>query len=244
MTTTDLHRDEVLELDPTRLALVGDVGGTNARFALVDPDLDPTRLISAMSLRCKDYATPAAAIADFVARTGLGRLPTFAVIAAAGPVNEGVVHMTNLAWTLSEADLRGQGFLSARLLNDYAAAAFAAPLLDFHDAPCLGGPASAPEYETLAVLGAGTGFGVSALARDPFAGDVFVFRGRSGSLIKCLWHDGIGLSLYAKRLERGRFIWPSTVGGVVCLTTAQMGYLLDGIDWRNPQQSWRPTRAG
>ena len=81
MTTTDLHRDEVLELDPTRLALVGDVGGTNARFALVDPDLDPTRLISAMSLRCKDYATPAAAIADFVARTGLGRLPTFAVIA-------------------------------------------------------------------------------------------------------------------------------------------------------------------
>lgn len=169
MTTTDLHRDEVLELDPTRLALVGDVGGTNARFALVDPDLDPTRLISAMSLRCKDYATPAAAIADFVARTGLGRLPTFAVIAAAGPVNEGVVHMTNLAWTLSEADLRGQGFLSARLLNDYAAAAFAAPLLDFHDAPCLGGPASAPEYETVAVLGAGTGFGVSALARDPFA---------------------------------------------------------------------------
>ena len=45
-----------------------------------------------------------------------------------------------------------------------------------------------------------------ALSRDPFAGDVFVFRGRSGSLIKCLWHDGIGLSLYAKRLDRGRFV--------------------------------------
>ena len=70
------------------------------------------------------------------------------------------------------------------------------------------------------------------LGRDPFAGDVFVFRGRNGSLIKALWHDGVGLSLYAKRLERGRFIWPSTVGGVVHLTGGQMGYLLEGIDWR------------
>jgi transposase len=50
------------------------------------------------------------------------------------------------------------------------------------------------------------------LGRDPFAGDVFVFRGRSGSLIKALWHDGVGLSLYAKRLERGRFIWPPVNG--------------------------------
>ena len=45
-----------------------------------------------------------------------------------------------------------------------------------------------------------------SLGRDPFAGDVFVFRGRGGSLIKALWHDGIGLSLYAKRLDRGRFV--------------------------------------
>lgn len=82
------------------------------------------------------------------------------------------------------------------------------------------------------------------LGRDPFAGDVFVFRGRSGSLLKALWHDGVGLSLYAKRLERGRFIWPSTVGGVVHLSGGQMSYLLEGIDWRNPQQSWRPARAG
>ena len=49
------------------------------------------------------------------------------------------------------------------------------------------------------------------LGRDPFAGDVFVFRGRAGSL-KALWRDGIGLSLYAKRLDRGRFVWPATGG--------------------------------
>src|SRR5258707_7835872 len=62
------------------------------------------------------------------------------------------------------------------------------------------------------------------LGRDPFAGDVFVFRGRAGSLIKALWHDGIGLSLYAKRLDRGRFVWPATMNGVAALTAAQMGY--------------------
>jgi transposase len=82
------------------------------------------------------------------------------------------------------------------------------------------------------------------LGRDPFAGDVFVFRGRSGSLIKALWHDGIGLSLYAKRLDRGRFVWPQTVDGVVALTAGQMSYLLEAIDWRNPQQTWRPELAG
>ena len=83
-----------------------------------------------------------------------------------------------------------------------------------------------------------------ALKRDPHAGDLYVFRGRSGSLIKILWHDGIGMSLYAKRLERGRFIWPSAMVGVVSISTSQLAYMLDGIDWRNPQHTWRPTAAG
>jgi len=68
------------------------------------------------------------------------------------------------------------------------------------------------------------------LGRDPFAADVYLFRGRSGSLLKALWHDGIGLSLYAKRLDRGKFIWPQTVDGVVVLSPGQMGYLLEGND--------------
>jgi transposase len=76
------------------------------------------------------------------------------------------------------------------------------------------------------------------------AGDLYVFRGRSGSLIKILWHDGIGMSLYAKRLERGRFIWPSATSGVVSISASQLAYMLDGIDWRNPQHTWRPTAAG
>ena len=82
------------------------------------------------------------------------------------------------------------------------------------------------------------------LKRDPHGGDLFVFRGRAGSLVKIIWHDGIGMSLYAKRLEKGRFIWPSVKDGMVSLTSAQLACLLDGIDWRNPQYSWRPASAG
>lgn len=83
-----------------------------------------------------------------------------------------------------------------------------------------------------------------ALQRDPHAGDIYVFRGRRGDLVKILWHDGLGMSLYAKRLERGRFIWPSPTEGAVTISSAQLGYLLEGIDWRMPQQTWRPHAAG
>jgi transposase len=81
------------------------------------------------------------------------------------------------------------------------------------------------------------------LKRDPHAGDLFVFRGR-GQLIKILWHDGVGMSLYLKRLDHGRFIWPTPRDGVVAISAAQLGYLLDGIDWRNPRHTWRPSAAG
>src|SRR5262249_33241566 len=69
-----------------------------------------------------------------------------------------------------------------------------------------------------------------SLGRDPFAGDLFVFRGARGDLVKILRHDGLGLSLYAKRLERGRFVWPSTSKGSVAISAAQLVYMLDGID--------------
>jgi transposase len=82
------------------------------------------------------------------------------------------------------------------------------------------------------------------LKRDPHSGHVFVFRGKRGDLIKLIWHDGQGMCLFAKRLERGRFIWPSTVGEAVTISSAQLGYLLEGIDWRAPQHTYRPALAG
>jgi transposase len=83
-----------------------------------------------------------------------------------------------------------------------------------------------------------------SLHRNPYAGDLYVFRGRRGDLIKIIWHDGQGACLFTKRLERGRFIWPSMADGVVSISVAQMSYLLSGIDWRNPQHTWRPEAAG
>jgi transposase len=65
------------------------------------------------------------------------------------------------------------------------------------------------------------------LKRDPHAGDLYIFRGRRGNLAKILWHDGVGLSLYAKRLDRGKFIWPSAKEGAVSISAAQMAYMLD-----------------
>ena len=82
------------------------------------------------------------------------------------------------------------------------------------------------------------------MAQDPFCGHLFVFRGRRGDLIKVLWWDGQGLCLFAKRLEKGRFVWPSPADGKVVITSAQLGMLLEGIDWRMPRLTWRPELAG
>lgn len=82
------------------------------------------------------------------------------------------------------------------------------------------------------------------LKQDPHSGALFAFRGKRGDLIKLLWWDGQGLNLFAKRLEKGRFVWPQASTGSVSLTAAQLAMLLEGIDWRAPVRSWRPALAG
>jgi hypothetical protein len=64
---------------------------------------------------------------------------------------------------------------------------------------------------------------------------------RFGDLLKVLWWDGQGLCLFAKRLEKGRFVWPSPADGKVVISPAQLGMLLEGIDWRMPRRTWRPA---
>lgn len=112
-----------------------------------------------------------------------------------------------------------------------------------------GFPAGAHVWIVAGVTGPRRGFtGLSALAetalrQDPFAGQLFVFRGRRGDLIKVLWWDGDGMCLFAKRLERGRFIWPQAAAGAVALTRAQLSMLLEGIDWRRPARTATPQMA-
>lgn len=83
----------------------------------------------------------------------------------------------------------------------------------------------------------------TTLAENPFSGHIFVFRGRRGDLVKLLWFDGDGMCLYAKRLERGRFVWPQALSGSVALSAAQLAMLLEGIDWRRPVRTHAPQLA-
>jgi transposase len=83
-----------------------------------------------------------------------------------------------------------------------------------------------------------------SLKRDPHAGDLYVLRERRGDLIKLIWHNGDGACLFTKRLERGRFLWPSVADGAVTISATQLTYLLSRIDWRMRQKTWRPRAAG
>lgn len=121
--------------------------------------------------------------------------------------------------------------------------------MDGHDDPVAGrraGMARDRPYrhaEGFSVAGV-AGSGDPASRPASLGGHLFCFRGRRGNLLKVIWHDGQGACLFTKRLERGRFIWPSPAEGVVTISSAQLGYLLSGIDWRHPQETWRPTSVG
>lgn len=82
------------------------------------------------------------------------------------------------------------------------------------------------------------------LKQNPYCGHLFVFRGRRGDLIKVIWFDGQGACLFSKRLEKGKFVWPSVKDGKLSLTPAQLSMLLEGIDWRTPQRTWRALTTG
>lgn len=82
------------------------------------------------------------------------------------------------------------------------------------------------------------------LAEDPYSGHLFVFRGRRGDLLKIIWWDAQGACLFSKRLERGRFVWPAAKDGKIVLSASQLAMLLEGIDWRVQQKTWRPLTTG
>jgi len=84
----------------------------------------------------------------------------------------------------------------------------------------------------------------TSLAEDPYSGHLFVFRRRRGDLLKIIWWDQQGACLFSKRLERGRFVWPAAKDGKVSMSSAQLSMLLEGIDWRMPQRTWKPLTTG
>jgi transposase len=83
------------------------------------------------------------------------------------------------------------------------------------------------------------------LKKDPFSGHLFAFRGRKVAMLKILFWDGNGLCLFTKKLDRGEFVWPhfSEQGSTITLSAAQLAMLIEGIDWRSPERTWRPKVA-
>lgn len=70
------------------------------------------------------------------------------------------------------------------------------------------------------------------IGADPYSGHLFIFRGKRGDYLKGLYWDGNGLCLIAKRLEKGRFVWPLIVDGGMTISPAQLALLIEAMDWR------------
>ena len=108
--------------------LVGDVGGTHARFAVVDTAKTPFGVETRADLGTEGYGNFAAALRAYLERIGTDP-PKAAAIAVAGPVTDGRVHLTNSGWEISEEELLAAGFSRALLINDFAALAFSVTTL-------------------------------------------------------------------------------------------------------------------
>ena len=146
----------------SELALVADIGGTNARFALTDLAAPNVELHEAQSLRNADFASVQHAVEHYIAEVGIR--PDRAALAVASPVGQDEIRLTNRAWSFSRSELQATlGLDELRMLNDFGAIAWAVPSLDADARVTLHGDADAPLQGPVSVLGPGTGLGVALL---------------------------------------------------------------------------------
>ncbi|MFK4058942.1 glucokinase [Brevundimonas sp. NPDC046655] len=147
-----------------KILLVGDVGGTNARFALARMIDGRPELEHHESFPASEHPTFLGGVKAFL--DGCDVKPSGGVIAVAGPVTDGAIDLTNSPWRVSEGELETLSLNPVRLINDFEALAWGAPVVPEDQLAALGGPTEGQHDAAIAVLGPGTGFGVSALARD------------------------------------------------------------------------------
>ena len=147
------------ELPSGPVRLVGDIGGTNARFAVLDDDGVPVR---PATLRVDDFPSLAAAVRTFVAESGIENVK-FAAVAVANPVTGDRIKLTNNHWALSIEETRESlGLEELHVVNDFTALAMSLPHLARGELQAIGGGEGVAD-RTLAVIGPGTGLGVSGL---------------------------------------------------------------------------------
>ncbi len=157
----------------TLRGLVGDIGGTNARFAIaernpVEGGGVKTSLTHFKSLECAEYKDVYDALNAYFVMIGEKPALDYNCVAVAGPVKDGAIKFTNLDWLVREDLLaRTTGARKSRLINDYAALAYCLPHLADSDTKTIG-PVKKGFGDVHAVMGAGTGFGASVLVGGPY----------------------------------------------------------------------------
>ena len=144
--------------------LVGDIGGTHSRFAVVDVSGPTWRITRRIDIEADGRDFPAT-LRSYLDQAGLRAIPGAAAIAVAGPVSGGAVTLTNRNWRFSESDLRGLGFHNALLINDFATLAFSIAVMAPGDVHTIGPEIAGIDGEPISIIGAGTGFGAACLAR-------------------------------------------------------------------------------
>lgn len=158
--------------------LLGDIGGTHARFALACGD----GIRRQITLDVADHPTATDAIAEFLAGLAKDRCPGAAILACAGPVEAGVVSLTNSPWRLDAGEIEGRfGFSDVLLVNDFAAVAWALPNLRENDLRAVGGGIAKADRPAV-VLGPGTGLGIATYSPAPKGSKVIVGEGGHGTL--------------------------------------------------------------
>lgn len=147
----------------TRAALIGDIGGTNARFALVTPETFDLRDIQ--TLPCADYPHLVDAVRDYLERVGAtgANAPVEACLAFACPVHDDIVSMTNNHWRFSKREVKQSlGLDLFKVINDFTAQALGVPHIGDEERVQVK-PGHAEQNRARLIMGPGTGLGVAGL---------------------------------------------------------------------------------
>lgn len=162
-------RDQMLPGTHTMTALLADIGGTNARFALYDESAPAIALTQQHILKTADFASLQHAAEHYLRL--VGARPDRASMAVASPVAGDEIRLTNRAWSFSQSELkRSLGLSELKVINDFGAVAHAVPALAAADRVLLHGSEQSPPSGPITVLGPGTGLGVALLIGDPATG--------------------------------------------------------------------------
>jgi len=221
------------------LTLLGDIGGTNARFSLFDG-----RTLGPVEVRAvADFSAPAEAIRDILANLG-GRRPTAATFAVAGPVDAGRATLTNGRWHFDAGALRTELRLgTVELVNDFAAQAHAVPALGEADLVRVGG-GQAETTAPVAVIGPGTGLGVAGLIPHPGGPTVLVTEGGHVTMAPADAEEGRLLDALRQRFGHVSAERVLSGAGLVNLYRAIADVEARDVPERNPEEITCAAQAG